>query len=356
MHTKLAYAAFCVLVFVVGVRTAPAQLSSRELIAPWTSDEDMSNDTPTATAPPSSVLPTAKPTESPANQPPEAVHKYSVPEDTGETLSPALKKDEAKRFAQQQKQQDWTKIRDGDPVPDEQFPECVAVGTRGNFDCSGVLIAEQLVLTAGHCCEERTPTHVLFGSDVQTGRLAKVKKAVRHELYKHDIDPSKYVQPLHDLTLLILIDKQAVSPVKLAGRGQLTKQSFRTIRVLGFGNTNQFGTIGKGIKRTGDVTVVSTDCAPNDNDLYGGTTGLEFVAKDTPDANGRVQDACGGDSGGPAYIVINKEAKELAGIVSRATKASRAAVSCGDGGVYERVPEALDWIRKVAHENGVKAP
>jgi secreted trypsin-like serine protease len=106
----------------------------------------------------------------------------------------------------------------------------------------------------------------------------------------------------------------------------------------------------------GDVPVVSTDCAPNDNALYGGTTGLEFVAKDTQDANGRVQDHCGGDSGGPAYILVGQQAREVAGIVSRSTKNSRLAVFCGDGGVYERVPEALEWIRRVARENGVKSP
>ena len=285
---------------------------------------------------------------------------YSVPEGPVDVLSPAFKEDIRRRFAEHQKQQDWTKIRDGSPVRPEQFPECVAVGvvvgTSRDFDCSGVLIAEQLVLTAGHCGEKRMLTHVLFGSDVRTGEPVKVKRAVRHEQYRHDIDPSPYVQSLNDLMLLILADKQACSPAKLAETRQLTKENFHQIRVVGFGNTNQFGTIGKGIKRMGDVSVLSTDCAPKDNELYGGTTGLEFVAAGTPDANGRVQDACGGDSGGPSYIVTGTEAREVAGIVSRGKKNNHAAVPCGEGGVYERVPEALEWIRRVARENGVKSP
>jgi secreted trypsin-like serine protease len=292
---------------------------------------------------------------------PSSLHKYPVTDEPPfEVLSPAFKKGITEGFAEQQQQQDWIKIRDGIRVPDKQLPDCVAVGvvgTRRDFDCSGVLIAEQLVLTAGHCGDKRRPTDVLFGSNVQTGRVAKVKKSVPHELYKPDIDLSeKYVQPLHDLMLLILVERQAVPPAKLAGSGQLTKQNFRNIRVVGFGFTDQFKSSGNGIKRMGDVPVVSTECAPDDNILYGCKAGLEFVAKSTPGADGKVPDQCGGDSGGPAYILVDQQAKEVAGIVSRSTKNRLPGVPCGDGGIYERVPEALEWIRRIASENGVKSP
>ena len=83
MNTRLLYTVFCALVFVVGVMVASAQWSFTKIIR--------------------------------------------------DLLGPPIT------------------IRAGSSVPREQFTECVAVGavvgTRTDFDCSGVLIAEQLVLT-----------------------------------------------------------------------------------------------------------------------------------------------------------------------------------------------------------------
>lgn len=229
------------------------------------------------------------------------------------------------------------------------------MGIPGDYDCSGVLFAEQLVLTAGHCTEHHIPTSVIFGSRVQDGRPAKVNKAVPHELYRKETDQSGYTKRVHDVMLLILADKRAVSPAKLANGGQLTKEGFREVRIIGFGATDQFQTEGRGSKRMADIHVVSTDCAPKDDELYGATAGLDFVARDTP-KNGTVQDSCGGDSGGPAYIFTHNQSRELAGIVSRGTKNSPPAEPCGDCGIYERIPEELEWIRHVAQKNGVKPP
>jgi secreted trypsin-like serine protease len=75
---------------------------------------------------------------------------------------------------------------------------------------------------------------------------------------------------------------------------------------------------------------------------YGCAAGLETVLVHPR----REKDTCRGDSGGPAFAVIEEEGRltyVLVGITSRAVDPSG---SCGPGGIYTLLtPQLVDWMR-----------
>src|SRR5262249_43113781 len=115
----------------------------------------------------------------------------------------------------------------------------------------------------------------------------------------------------------------------------------RTAVVAGFGTTNPAGTEGYGVKRHARVPIMSLSSAsPEDRQNYGSRAGIELVAGHL----GLRRDSCKGDSGGPLYIADpNGNGYFLLGATSRGT--INAQRTCGDGGIYVRVDQFLDWIR-----------
>lgn len=216
-----------------------------------------------------------------------------------------------------------------------EFPDCVAVGSGNQFCCSGTLIAPNVVVTAGHCfgsCAAR----VFVGTNVDdpsTGQVYQVLRAVQHPDYRRGGQQN-------DLTVLILDrDVPGVTPRKIASSPAIDDAYY--VRAVGFGAVDFNGMFGYGKKRQVELPIATAACADSgDSSRYGCDGGLELVA-------GRVfsnQDSCSGDSGGPAYIVVNGEWL-LGGATSRAT--SESIRTCGDGGVYVRVDKYVDWIKSV---------
>jgi secreted trypsin-like serine protease len=227
-----------------------------------------------------------------------------------------------------------TRILNGTPVKRGEYLECVAVGSEGQWACTGTLIGPKTVLTAGHCSE--CATRIFIGENVRKpGRIVGVAKQVRHPDYRkrgHE----------NDLTVLILEEAvDDVTPRRLA----LSALIDRAIdgRAVGFGTIDAKGVFGYGIKRQVDVPIASSACRGKsgrtpDAKCYGCDPGLELVA-------GRPQlerDSCCGDSGGPFYIPDASGEWLLAGATSRATRS--ATHTCGDGGIYVRVDAYRDWI------------
>jgi hypothetical protein len=225
------------------------------------------------------------------------------------------------------------------------FPNCVLIGNDTQYFCSGALISNQLVLTAGHCAGSLQPTKVLFGTsqnDPQAVEFTVEGNVERHPEYSAD----NYV---NDLTLLIL--KEKVSPnikaARIAGHSTFDTQRFKSVRLVGFGSSDRSAHAGFGVKRFGDTAVVSPDCRQPGDEKYGGHPGLEFIAGDQ-----RV-DTCNGDSGGPVFWQ-NGNDWLLVGTTSRWT--SNHSQTCGDGGVYVRTDQYTGWIKSVAERRKVAIP
>jgi hypothetical protein len=240
-----------------------------------------------------------------------------------------------------------SRIFGGTEAPRNQFQNCVLIGDASGYFCSGVLISDQLVLTAGHCADGGEPSKVLFGTgeDDPRAEVFDVDGPVeRNPGYSRD---HNY---LNDLTLIVLRDKVSptLKPAKIAPSSVFTVQQFRSVRLVGFGTSDQQARQGFGVKRYGDTAVVSPDCRQSGDEKYGGHPGLEFVAGDQ-----RV-DTCRGDSGGPVFWEGSDKEWLLAGTTSRWTE--NHSHICGDGGIYVRTDQYRQWIRDVAGRRHVAAP
>jgi secreted trypsin-like serine protease len=213
-------------------------------------------------------------------------------------------------------------------VPTSDFPDCVAVGHRNGWCCTGTLVAPNVVVTAAHCvpsCAQR----VFVGEDVafpQDGRTIDVRQAVAHHGYRPP-------DPTDDIAVLILAESvDDVTPRPIASRAALG--SAFAVRLAGYGNTDVFSSGGYGRRRMVDVPIAGQD------PQYGADFIREFVAG----APFLDRDSCNGDSGGPAFVQAGGD-WHLIGSTSRATDS--AFRPCGDGGIYTQVAVYEDWVRSV---------
>lgn len=231
-----------------------------------------------------------------------------------------------------------TRILGGSDVRGRVFEDCVAVGNDERFGCTGTLIAPHVVVTAGHCGP--MATRIFVGNDIdRRGKEYEVQKRIPHP---------RYGRPEHANDLLVLLLKRPVMdvpPRAIASSAEI--DAARVGRAVGFGNTEETGSIGYGIKRQVDIPIASIACRGHfegdaDAEVYGCVPGREIVAGKALLA----RDSCTGDSGGPFYVADSHGQWRLAGATSRATDS--AGTMCGDGGIYVRIDAYLDWIEEVA--------
>ena len=204
------------------------------------------------------------------------------------------------------------------------FPDCVAVGDIEGWCCTGTLIAPNVVVTAAHCERGGCSDRILVGTEVTdaSATVISVGAAHTHPGYGG-------ADPFHDLCVLVLESPAAVAPRALASAEMLEQAS--AVRIVGFGNVDEYGSAGYGRCRMVDVPVASSD------PRFGADPATEFVAG----APFLDRDSCNGDSGGPAYVQADGQ-WWLAGATSRAT--ASAYRRCGDGGIYTRVSALREWI------------
>ena len=231
-----------------------------------------------------------------------------------------------------------TQTQDPDSIvggaPTSEFPDCCAVGnTREGFFCSGTLIAPNLVVTAGHC--ESVEQVFLRGSDISKldeGELIPVLPGKDFSLGGAD------------LRVLVLERDSAVTPRHVAQGAEVQGE---TAVLVGFGNVDFAGSVGYGLKRMVEVPIVSLSCTKAmDGVRYGCSKDIEMVAGQ----RGLNRDSCTGDSGGPLYIAA-PGGYFLLGATSRGIGGTGR--ECGDGGVYVRVDQFLDEIRRLT---GIRVP
>lgn len=167
---------------------------------------------------------------------------------------------------------------------DSQDPAVVAIGVRRvgcgaplAVHCTGTLIAPRLVLTAAHCITD-TPfgsnLEVLFGSDAASpaASFRRVTEVQLHPAYAAG-------NALADLALLILEESATAAPVPLNTAPLDAAWVGRSVRLVGFGQTQASGSLPGG-KRTGTATISEVGSS-------------QFRVVPGPSLS------CHGDSGGP---------------------------------------------------------
>jgi hypothetical protein len=207
-------------------------------------------------------------------------------------------------------------------MPTLEFPDCCAVGNATQYYCTGTLIAPTLIVTARHCPDLKRA--FLKGHDISqpgSGETIEIEKEFAHKEA--------------DLRLLVLRKASSVAPRHIAQAAEV--QGTRAL-LVGFGTVDFAGTVGYGIKRKVEVPITSIACrGADENTRYGCRPGVEMVAGH----RGLDRDSCRGDSGGPLYILSAEGTYHLLGVTSRGVGGPRV---CGDGGIYVRVDQFLDWI------------
>ncbi|XP_017774566.1 PREDICTED: brain-specific serine protease 4-like [Nicrophorus vespilloides] len=237
------------------------------------------------------------------------------------------------------------RIIGGEVPPYGAVPWQVDIRIDGAHHCGGTIIANRLILTAAHCCQDNlTVTTGTQGPHTDFEQSLKVLKAIKHPDFRRDGPYS------NDIALVLVEDpgftyNAVVQPVCLA---EESPQPGTWCEVSGWGAMDPSDPERiSPILRSAAVPLISLDTC-RQSGIYGGR---QQPILDSMLCAGRLKggvDACGGDSGGP--LVCNLDGNlELAGIVS-----------WGDGcakrdrpGVYTRISSYRKWIREAAQNLGI---
>lgn len=181
-----------------------------------------------------------------------------------------------------------------------------AKGEEQQFVCTGSLIADNVVLTAGHCVPEvkegeKAGMYVVFTTDLNKlsrEQVRNVNKVVVHPKYGQEAEDGS------DANDIALIRFAGVKPAGyqlakyLADESLLTEGA--TVTLAGYGLTD-------GVNKTGDNLLRKTDVEIIQH--FGKTE----VALDQSKGKG----ACHGDSGGPAFLKGADGVEYVWGVTSR---------------------------------------
>ena len=221
---------------------------------------------------------------------------------------------------------DPTNIRvwNGLPVTSPDiYPD--ALWTTGNGKiCSGVLVDQNWALSAAHCFCGGTSEKAFFGTSmIDVDQLVEIDQDNSTSLlncanYSQDIDSG-------DIAILKLKNPiTEIEPRKIASIDAILNAA--SVRSVGVGRT-EANVIG--FKYMVDIVIASHQCETSlygvdASDAYGCAADHELVAA------GLNRDTCGGDSGGPSYILDQNGNQLLATITSRAVDPTG---KCGPGGI-----------------------
>jgi hypothetical protein len=240
------------------------------------------------------------------------------------------------------------------------LPEVVlisySIGANRRAICTGTLINEQMVLTAGHCsCAARqTYTVIIAASESGTTGPALVDRLIRFPRY--DCRAPHLPQPGKDLALLKLDRKfprtarnKVVSPFAIPNQSNL-----RRLLIAGYGRdpSGQFPNRLLGaFSPILDLYCVRSAIRGSYCDPFGEFALSALVSATRPGA-----DTCDGDSGGPVYWFPPTEGdknnvisnRRLIGVTSRGLRGvpQFGPTGCGGGGIYTSLgsPEVLAWL------------
>jgi hypothetical protein len=230
-------------------------------------------------------------------------------------------------------------ILGGEDVRDNAWPDVAAVyfddGWGHYVSCTGVLVAPDVVLTAGHCAEGISQVKLNTDDYEVGGELIDVA-----EIHEY---PNSWAN--YDIAALVLKSPSVVPPARIAQDCVIDDFLFdgAPAAIVGYGGLNTDSTRYVSELQEGFTSITDADCSRTD---WGCNASVR------PDgevgAGGDGVDTCPGDSGGPMYLTTDY-GNFLVGITSRAW--SWASKPCGDGGIYSRPDAVIEWIEDVTNRS-----
>lgn len=214
-----------------------------------------------------------------------------------------------------------------DPT-DAAVVELVEAVGRDEYTCTATFISTTALLTAAHCVVDENhpkliPSNATFRvmkassrSSARSSDWIAVRRANVHPHPRYD------GEALHDVAVIVLDSPVAVTPVAIRRTPITSALAGSKVRLVGFGQaTRKSGpNDGSETRRTVDTTLRALD----GNLVRIGKTG---------------QQACDGDSGGPALLTVDGVDTLIATDDLAATD-----VNCAGGDLYQRVDLHLDFI------------
>lgn len=271
-----------------------------------------------------------------------------------------------------QKDQNWAKFDGAGIINGELVTEKdpLLKGIVGVYDlennaiCTGSLIQENIVLTAAHCLKDvrKNMIRVVFGVDVDSLMATRepdifreyvrnIEGYVIHEEYGQQ--PEEQEWDLYDIALIKIKGKapEGFAPVKmlpskdylvegqnvlLAGYGvselKTTKIDASTYEDLE--DALMYGEVFCHDEELKDCVKVESS---GDGELRKTTVSLSKVLASEVVLSEKETGTCFGDSGGPAYVMLNDE-PHLFGVTSRGS------ALCDELGVYTNALDFTEWI------------
>jgi hypothetical protein len=236
-------------------------------------------------------------------------------------------------------------VINGQAAMHTEYPSIVAMMDSGYNEtfCTGTFIADDIVLTAGHCMAGRTPSYVkvAYGyetpEDINPDCFYSVLSISVNKQYMDggwgpaEDGPGTAGDNHHDLAL-VLLDKNTmdedpqVSDILPESDFEVAIPVGSTVEIAGYG-INDLDTWESSELYAGEVPV-----------MWRGD--YETILGDHTDGDSSIGvDACYGDSGGPAYVDFEGKTY-VTGATSRAVEYP----GCGYGAIYTLPGSYIDWI------------
>jgi MYXO-CTERM domain-containing protein len=236
---------------------------------------------------------------------------------------------------------DHSQVLGGSNAPAGKWPDITGVYLEGEVQCTGTLIAPNVVITAGHC-NDPTLDKVIVGShDLSLPGVGEIIPVSQRFEYP---DSGRSI----DVTVLKLARDAKSTPRKIAsGWASFAIKNNAAATFAGYGAIN--ADADQYVPQLQEAVSSITDAGCSGGD------GCNSLARPNGElgAGGMGIDTCPGDSGGPLYVKLGEEFF-LAGVTSRSYNSARKA--CEAGGIYGRPDKIVDWIERQVGGAVAKGP
>ncbi|KAL9187773.1 hypothetical protein ACHAXT_006151 [Thalassiosira profunda] len=250
------------------------------------------------------------------------------------------------------------RIIGGTTASDDRYSYMVALVDGSGLFCGGVLICQDMVLTAAHCPEKKEVFEMFVGSSRLSDRFGSEGEVVTHsEEFVHPRYDWKTMEndvAIYKLETPVSVD---VEVIRVNSNNGAPSSPGKRLVALGWGDQDPdpFRFVGSDELMSAGVNFIpNEEC--NEREGYVGQeyVGYEGQVKDSMMcALGNGKDGCQGDSGGPLIDEGDNERGRqdtLMGLSSWGVACAHATLP----GVYTRVSSEYPWIKSIVCEHSAK--